>query len=217
MSQVPGATPSPEATPPSAPATTPPATPPAGEEEVVTMPKSKAEQLERDAARAASAQHDLEVEKRKNSGGARKVLTPEPFSDTDKAEVHREITARLLSDERMQQAISKNPLLKRTLTGPNPLSLLGQGEFIDARDAVDQLFAFVEDEVLSKDGGATPPPATPPAPSPVATPAPPSPSTPGHPPVTTEEEARQKELNKLSGMDKATASILGRVRYAPKP
>lgn len=214
MSQVPGATPSSEATPPSAPATTPPATPPAGEEEVVTMPKSKAEQLERDAARTASAQRELDDEKRKNRGGARKVLTPEPFSDQDKAEVHREITARLLSDERMQQAISKNPLLKRTLTGPNPLSLLGQGEFIDARDAVDQLFAFVEDEVLSKDGGATPPPTTPPEAPPAAA-APPGVNTPpANPPVKTPEEKEREERSKLSGMDAVQASIRSRVKVS---
>lgn len=215
MEKVPAATPSNEVTPAIAPAPTPPATP-TGEDKEVTMKESEAVQLRKDAARASTAQRELEDERRKNRGGAKKVLPPEPFTDQDKAEIHREISSRLLSDERMQKAVSQNPLLKRTLTGANPLALLGETQFVDARDAVDQLFAFVEAEVLSADGGATPHPAAPAAPAPAAPSAPPAINAPAAPPVTTEEENRQKELNKLSGMEKATASILGRVKYAPK-
>lgn len=211
MSTNPGAAPSQEVTPPSAPATTPPATPPAGEEEVVTMPKAKAEQLERDAARAASAQRDLDDERRKNRGQARKVLAPEPFSDTDKAEIHRGISDRILSDQRLADAVSKNPLLKRALTGSNPLSLLGKTEFVDAQDAVDQLFAFVEDEVLSKDGDGTP---TPPAPTtpPAAAPTPPPSPSPSAPPVRTDDEKERERLSKLSGEQRVIESIKSRVR-----
>jgi len=154
------ATPSEEATPaPGTPAPTkegtkegeqtPPKEPAANQ---VSVPKERLDQLEKDAARASTAQSEADKWKRKfESKSAKHAPEALAFTDAELADLHREINSKLLSDPDFATAINKIPAVKDILTSKNPLAFLGTSEFVDVEDAIEQLKEYLDDNFLNLD------------------------------------------------------------------
>lgn len=200
-----------------APATENAGTPPAGEqtpsqpavEETATLKKTELSELQKKAAQASEAQSradKLEKELRETKRGfKRKVVDSENFKPEEILEVKSKVAARLITSDKYRDLVSKKPELTRIL-GKNPLDLLEANEFIDAEDAADQVFDYLD---TLAETPVAPPPATPLKEEPPTAPINPNPATAE---TKTPEQAKAEQDAKLPLMDRMVSKIAGRVQ-----
>jgi hypothetical protein len=190
-------------------------TPPAGEqtpspyavEESISLKKTEHDTLQKQAAQASEAQHradTLEKEIRDlKRGFKRKVVDTENFKPEEILEVKSKVTARLITSEKYRDLVAKRPELAKILA-KNPLTLLEVDQFIDAEDAADQVFDYLDElSVNTEVPKAQPtPPETPPS-SPVI-------PNPEGQAVKTLEQQQEAELQKLPVMDRMEQKLARR-------
>ncbi len=201
------------------PATSPaaPATPPQQpKQETVVLTKEAHDQLLRDSAVGKTAQKEkVGLESKLNAMLRRKVEPLPPLEAAAVATVKSQVSAALISDPKYLPLLQKTPMLAKVLA-KNPLDLLDRDEFIDERDATNQVLDFLDGELANMSNAVVAPTTV------IPTASAPHTTNPGDEVTPTELSPQQaltkeqQEANaKLPPMRRLTNAIAGRLKISP--